>query len=107
MLKASDHFHGPEHYNCAQSVLVHFGADAETVAEFKAFGGGRAPEGLCGALHAARHLLNDEKRFAELRSEFAARTGGAVTCRELKGGARVPCTVCIDLAAGLLAEKMR
>ncbi len=105
-MKASDYFHNEENYNCAQAVLVQNGAPAETVAQFKASGGGRAPGGICGALHAARFLLNDEAKFRQLCEEFAAKSGGALSCRELKSEAKLPCPVCVDLAAELL-EKYR
>ena len=106
MSKASDHFHQAENYNCAQAVLAHFKQPAETVAEFKAFGGGNAPEGICGALYAARHILNDDAKFRQLCDEFAAQTGGALTCRALKSEAKFPCMQCVDLAAELV-EKFR
>lgn len=54
MKQASDFFHAEDNLNCAQSVLKYFDAPAAQIAEFKAFGGGRAPEGLCGALYAAK-----------------------------------------------------
>ena len=46
MKQASDFFHAEDNLNCAQSVLKYFDAPAAQIAEFKAFGGGRAPEGL-------------------------------------------------------------
>ncbi len=107
MKQASDFFHAEGNLNCAQSVLKYFNAPAEQIAEFKAFGGGRAPEGLCGALYAAKVLLNDDAKFAELCREFAAKTGGALTCRELKGEAEFPCPACVNLAAKLVEQSQK
>lgn len=104
MKQASDFFHAEDNLNCAQSVLKYFDAPAAQIAEFKAFGGGRAPEGLCGALYAAKALLGDDRKFAELGSEFAARTEGALTCKELKGEVKFPCPACVNLAATLVEK---
>ena len=39
-------------YNCAQTVYAAFkGGDAEGLEELSKCGGGKAPEGLCGALY--------------------------------------------------------
>ena len=47
----------PERLNCAQSVLYAWrevsGDTSIALADLKPFGGGRAPGGLCGALHTA------------------------------------------------------
>ncbi|UKI31015.1 MAG: hypothetical protein L6W00_24690 [Lentisphaeria bacterium] len=43
---------------------------------WRAAGGGLAPGGLCGALHAARVVLNDEEKFAELCRKFGEKTQG-------------------------------
>ena len=104
MTSASDFFHREENLNCAQAVLKYFNAPPEKIAEYKAFGGGRAPEGLCGALHAARLLVDDEEKFRNLLEEFAARSGGAITCRALKNEAGFPCPACVNLAAELVEK---
>jgi hypothetical protein len=47
----------PVRLNCAQAVLHAWrevsGDTSIALVDLKPFGGGRAPEGLCGALHAA------------------------------------------------------
>ncbi len=107
MKQASDYFHGEENYNCAQAVLACAGASPELIEANKVNGGGRAPEGLCGALHAVRLLLNDEQKFRELCEEFARKTNGALTCRQLKGEARLPCPACLNLSYFLFEEKRK
>ena len=106
MKRASDFFRTEEKLNCAQAVLRYFDCPPEKIAEFREFGGGLAPGGLCGALHAARVVLNDEEKFAELCRKFGEKTQGALTCREIKGGSGLPCPACVNLAASL-AEQLK
>lgn len=91
----------PYNYNCAQTVAAGFGHE-DFIEPFKACGGGRAPEGLCGALHAALELAPETKR-AEILEAFRQKNG-AVTCRELKQTFRVPCPQCVAVAAELLEK---
>ncbi len=104
MSEAAKYFTLPGHpYNCAQSVAL--GAGRPILAEeLRVCGGGRAPEGICGALHAALLLAPEESRGA-IREAFRERAG-ALTCREIKGAAKTPCLACVELAAELL-EKSR
>ncbi len=95
----------PERLNCAQSVLHAWrevsGKASLAVADLKPFGGGRAPEGLCGALHAACLIAPD--RADALKTAFAARVG-SLYCRELRRAGKNPCDVCVAHAADLLAS---
>ena len=94
--KALETFRQPPHmYNCAQTVCAAFGR-TDLVDEMKACGGGRAPEGMCGALYAATRLLPD--KAAEMVEGFRA-VNGATCCRDLKGANRVPCQECVRCAA--------
>ncbi len=47
--------------NCAQALIAafreKFGLDENAIHLFASFGGGSAPEGECGALHAAKFIL--------------------------------------------------
>ena len=93
----------PKFGNCAQCVAKAFDADDSFVSELSAFGGGRAPEGLCGALYAAMQLADEADRPA-LRAAFRE-AAGAETCREIKGTCRTPCAECVRLAADFLEKK--
>ena len=93
----------PKLHNCAQAVADGMGR-SDLVPELAACGGGRAPEGLCGALHSALLLVKPEKRDA-VKAEFSA-AAGALTCREIKGETRFPCAECVRIAADLV-EKYR
>ncbi len=100
--KALQLFRSPPHnYNCAQTVAAGFGNE-DFIEPFKACGGGRAPEGLCGALHAAMELAPEAKR-AEILEAFRQKNG-AISCRELKQTFRVPCPQCVAVAAELLEK---
>jgi hypothetical protein len=91
----------PHNYNCAQTIAAGFGHE-DFIEPFKVCGGGRAPEGLCGALHAALALAPEAKR-AEILEAFRQKNG-AVSCRELKQTFRVPCPQCVASAAELLEK---
>lgn len=101
--KAKELFHGEEKYNCAQAVLAAFDASEEHIADAKKCGGGRAPEGLCGALHSFR-ILAGEEAFAEHADEFREKAGG-LTCREVRPLGKLSCRECVGLAAELLQRR--
>ena len=94
-------------FNCAQSALAGFqkelGLSDEAIAEAKAWGGGRAEGGRCGALHAILSLLeseDDRVRMSEAFSEAAA----SELCREIRQAGKLKCPDCVALAAKLLAS---
>ena len=73
-------------YNCAQTVYAAFkGGDAEGLEELSKCGGGKAPEGLCGALYSAVKLCTGaaDKIRAELFSIFAAMASSLLFYRTL------------------------
>ena len=93
----------PEQLNCAQSVLYAWrevsGDTSIALADLKPFGGGRAPGGLCGALHTACVVAPD--RAEALKRAFAARLG-SLYCKELRAAKVHPCETCLAQAAELL-----
>jgi hypothetical protein len=93
----------PEHLNCAQSVLHAWressGDTSIALADLKSFGGGRAPKGLCGALHAACTVV--PAKAEELKARFAVRMG-SLYCKELREAGEHPCADCVGQAAELL-----
>lgn len=91
----------PRRYNCAQSVAAGAGRE-DLTSDFAAMGGGRAPEGLCGALYAALQLLPEEKQETA-REAFQARAG-ALYCREIKSGTGFSCAECVKLAEKLAKD---
>jgi hypothetical protein len=93
----------PERLNCAQAVLYAWrevsGDTTIALAELKTFGGGRAPDGHCGALHAACVVAPD--RAKSLKQNFAARLG-SLYCKELRAAKVHSCETCVGQAAELL-----
>ncbi len=98
--RAASVFHQPPlRANCAQSVALLAGRE-DLVADLAACGGGRAPGGLCGALHAALLLTPAEKRDEVI--ETFRQEAGATTCRELKGVVKTPCQKCVAIGDAIV-----
>ena len=94
----------PKKHNCAQAVADGFGCRAMAEA-MQNCGGGKAPLGRCGALHAALELTPAAKH-AQIIAEFTAQAGGE-TCHAIKSAEEpYPCKECVRLAADLV-EKYR
>ena len=98
-----------EKLNCAQSVLrgfqEHLSVDEDQIAAAKQLGGGRAENGCCGALYAAWLLIREEEAKESIRLRFIAEAGSD-KCREIRKLGRLSCGECVELAAGLLLEKL-
>ena len=92
----------PYMYNCAQTICAAFGRE-DLLEAMKACGGGRAPEGTCGALYGAMQVAPE--RAEELKTAFCVATG-ATQCNQLKGEHRVPCQTCVRTAAELLIANL-
>jgi len=104
MTKAEEIFSAvPKTHNCAQAVAAGAGRD-DLVTALATCGGGRAPCGLCGALHAALAMTPAE-HHEKVKADFAAATG-ATTCREIKSATRTPCIKCVATGA-ILVEQYR
>ena len=90
-------------YSCAQTVYAAFApdTDAQTMDFMKQNSGGRAPEGMCGALFAATQLAPE--RAEELAKKFAERVGDTA-CLRIKREHKTPCEECVRAAAELLSE---
>lgn len=105
--KAESFFHGKERYNCAQAVLKAFEEEClitEDQIEFASKkGAGRAEEGLCGALYAARLLVNDDETKQELNNVFE-KEAGAIHCRQIRKINKLSCKECVRLAAKKVDE---
>ncbi len=92
----------PKTHNCAQSVAAGCGHE-DLVEKLDKCGGGRAPEGLCGALYAALLLLPESKREAA-KAEFI-RQVGAAECKVIKTQSGTPCSRCVAIAASLYCNE--
>jgi len=93
--------------NCTQSVLKGMqellSVPDETIASARMFGGGRAPQGHCGALHAALSVAPDDKSREKIRSRFASEAGSAI-CREIRRTRKTPCVECVRIAAQAVVD---
>lgn len=105
-MKASETFHNPAFdHNCAQAVAYkwanRYSNPNTIVGEMKANGGGRAENGLCGALYAA--IKAYPEKAEEIKQRFKAKVGD-ITCKEIKANAKTSCPLCVDIADEILSE---
>ncbi|MBP6370366.1 MAG: C-GCAxxG-C-C family protein [Paludibacteraceae bacterium] len=104
-MKAVDYFHKkPALLNCAQAILTAWQKEYEiaenTILEFKQYGGGRAPEGACGALYAAEYLMKKHHQQS-IYKEFSV-YAGSIACKEIRKNGVVSCQKCVEIADELL-----
>lgn len=98
----------PENFNCAQALLKGFQAACEveekTIESFRAYGGGRAEGGLCGAIFAAEYLRKQQNPPSENSSLVPAFTAKvqAITCRDIRTQKIHSCEDCVYFADELL-----
>ncbi|MBR6797394.1 MAG: hypothetical protein IKM45_01730 [Opitutales bacterium] len=85
--------------NCAQAVAHAFDRE-DLVSVLRTAGGGNAPDGLCGALHAALQICG--KEAAPKIAEAFEKKLGYRRCLNLKKDARIPCPACVATATELL-----
>ena len=103
--KAGELFHKKKGYNCGQAILKAFqdvfDITDQQIEEFSAFGGGRAEDGVCGALHAARSLIKDEEKRKILDQKFLD-MAGSLKCKEIRKLKRLDCKGCVQTVASIL-----
>ena len=100
-------FRGEDKLNCAQAVLKAFQAVSDRsdddISTAAAAGGGKAEGGLCGALHAARVLLDDPAILQSLERDFEAQAG-SLLCKQIRKLRELPCRECVALVARVLEQ---
>jgi len=109
-MNSQDYFHAkPDNLNCAQAILKSFQKELDIpnsrIADFKAWGGGRAPEGICGALFAADILLA-ELGQPSIKEAFKERIGN-INCLAIKRENKIPCHDCVRIADELLEKNKK
>jgi len=107
--ESSLHFHvQPENLNCAQAILKgfqkEFAVTDQEIEEYRAWGGGRAQDGICGALFSAERLLAQAGK-PSITEEFNARAGD-IRCREIKA-IKFSCIDCVRLADELIEKRIK
>lgn len=104
---AEKHYHGENHYNCAQAIAATFDSENfELIADLKAAGGGRAEGNVCGALYAALIIEKDESKQNKIREEFES-AAGSIQCRTIRSSGQLSCKGCVGTAADLMVEVSR
>lgn len=86
-IKSDRYFHTTsENLNCAQAILKgfqkEFSISDQEIEEFRAWGGGCAKDGVCGALFAAEQLLSRIGKQSVVE-EFRKNAGG-ILCADIK-----------------------
>ena len=66
----------------------------------RTFGGGKAPDGLCGALYAAKMMQPDHAESIE--DVFKRGAQGCTKCKEIRPNKIIPCNRCVELAGEAL-----
>ena len=96
------YFRGKHRYNCAQAVLKAYaspvGLGDSCLERFSRFGSGRAPEGECGALFAAKAILQDHAAKQKTEEEFV-HAAGSKKCRDIRKSRKFTCEQCVQTAA--------
>lgn len=105
--KAKAHYLGkPGHQklNCAQTIAHAFrrkyDLGDDVIMRLGVCGGGRAPDGQCGSLYAAKLILEKEAphRLADCEKALLERAG-SVRCREIRKLNRLSCAGCVEKVA--------
>lgn len=104
-MEALDTFRkSPYKHNCAQAVANHWLRlydKADIVELYAPYVGGKAPDGYCGALHAAMQAC--PFHADDIERDFVAACG-ASRCFDIKHSARTPCEMCVKTADDLVAK---
>jgi hypothetical protein len=105
--KAKAHYIGkPGHrkLNCAQTIAHafkdRFGLSEDDIEQLGASGGGRALEGQCGALYAAKVILEKAytTRIQDCHDVLLA-SAGSIKCREIRAAKKLSCVGCVEKIA--------
>lgn len=99
-----------ERLNCAQSILKghqkDFNVSEKMITDFKAFGGGRAENNMCGALYAAVQLAENEEAKNHIISGFKEQTD-STKCSEIRKAGKISCKECVRIASELLSSTLQ
>jgi len=112
-IKAKNNYtglNGCQRMNCAQAVISAFKEDfniEDNIVEmFKNYGGGKAPDGLCGALYAVKYIMSrqeNKEKLAELENYFKEHAG-ALECSNIRGLRKLSCVGCVEKSSEFLEK---
>jgi len=98
----------PENFNCAQAVLKgfqnEFNITDQEIKEYRAWGGGRAEGGVCGAIFAAERLFHQAGKES-IAEEFRQITG-SILCSEIKEK-KFTCLELVRMADELIEKNLK
>lgn len=104
---------GEKRQNCAQSVLSAFksemGIDESLIELAKNYGGGRAPEGVCGAYWSAKAIIEKyccPEKSLEFDKHFKEKAT-SLSCKEIRKARQLPCIGCVEESAKFIAESIK
>jgi hypothetical protein len=105
---SADYFHTPPaNLNCAQAILKGFQSEFKIsdkeIEDYRAWGGGRAEGGMCGALFAAKQLLNQTGKESVIQ-EFQKKVGSTL-CKDIKEK-KFTCIECVRIADELIEKNL-
>lgn len=123
--KARSHYLGQEglkRTNCAQAVGCAFkdeyNLSDDVIESSKAYGGGRAPDGLCGAYYVAKLILEkdvigkkniiEEKDIIEKIGDFEKKFiehAGSTKCHEIRQSKKLSCLGCVEKCSEYLEKE--
>jgi Asp/Glu/hydantoin racemase len=103
--------YGHKKLNCCQAVAAAFSdkllISKETMDRFASYGGGKAPDGECGAVYAAKYIIkNIGKGSVEECNDIILAHAGAAKCREIRQLRKLPCIGCVEKMAEYI-EKIK
>ena len=105
--KAKDYYIGKDRkkrLNCAQAIIGaymdKFSLGEDTINSFGSYGGGKGPEGECGALCAAKFILKEkhQNRIRECEALLSSHAG-STKCKEIRQLRKLPCIGCVEKIA--------
>jgi len=104
--KAKKHYlgtDGHERLNCADAILKAFSELDQPTQQKLCKGGGRSPDGECGALCAAKTILQKQQpeKVKKLEDDFF-QLSGSTKCNEIRKLKKLSCLGCVEKAAELL-----
>lgn len=112
--RAKNHYLGKEGYqrmNCAQAVINAFkdvfDIDESTIGTYGLYGGGRAPEGLCGAYYAAVDIVKTYNcGSVEELKEYFTKCAGSDKCSAIRETRKLTCLDCVEKCAAYVQQKI-
>ena len=101
---------GHKKHNCAQAVAAafkeHCSITEALIESLGSYGSGKAPDGLCGALHAAKVLFEKHSPHIFIKCHKAlVEAAGSAHCIDIRKNKRLSCLGCVEKIAEVIAQE--